>query len=307
MRFYYDDLFLEHQAPGHPESPDRLRAIVSTLRQESRLQRARWERPLPATEADVLLAHSHEHLESVRQLSSRGGGWIDADTYCGPRSYDAALLAAGATIGAVAAALSDSEPTFALVRPPGHHATRDRAMGFCLFNNVAIAARCGFRQGLARIAVVDLDVHHGNGTQDIFYADPKLLYCSLHQVPLYPGSGSADERGSGSGLGATVNVPLPPGSKPEAWLGGLGRLVLPRLRQHQPRLILVSAGFDALAGDPLAQLQLTPETYGRAAALIGQVGREVGAAPPVWVLEGGYGLGGMAEAVRLCALELAAV
>jgi acetoin utilization deacetylase AcuC-like enzyme len=303
----YDDLFLRHERPGHPESPERLRAITARLLAEPQLGRSRWETAPPAVEEDILLVHSRRHLERIQAFCAKGGGWIDADTYCGRDSYEVALGAVGAALAAVGAATSASPaPAFALVRPPGHHATPDRAMGFCIFNNVAIAVRhAQQRYGVERLAVVDLDVHHGNGTQDAFYEDGDVLYCSLHQAPLYPGTGTAGERGAGPGLGANLNLPLPPGTRPESWLGALRDEVLPALRQHRPQLILVSAGFDALANDPLAELNLDPEAYGTAALLLREIAAELGAAPTVWLLEGGYDLWQMPEAVRRCALVLA--
>ncbi|MGH7666585.1 MAG: histone deacetylase family protein [Candidatus Dormibacteria bacterium] len=307
LRFFYDELFLRHQAVGHPESPHRLQAITARLRLQPELQTCSWAAAAAAPLEAVARVHSRSHVDSIRDLSTRGGGWIDADTYCGPQSFEVALGAVGAALAAVdAAASSPARPAFALVRPPGHHATPERAMGFCLFNNVAIAARhAQARYGVERLAVLDLDVHHGNGTQDTFYEDPAVLYCSLHQLPLYPGSGGALERGAGEGLGATLNLPLAPGSGPEPWLRALREQALPALRRQRPQLILVSAGFDGLAADPLAQLMLTPQTYREAAALIRGAASELGAAPTVWVLEGGYHLERTAEAASLCALELA--
>jgi acetoin utilization deacetylase AcuC-like enzyme len=305
--FFYDDQFLGHEAAGHPESPGRLRAITSALRSEPLLDGCAWRSAPPATDEDVLLVHTSDHLARIRALAASGGGWIDQDTYCGAASCQIALAAVGASMAAVEAALAPvPSAAFALVRPPGHHATPDRAMGFCLFNNAAIAARHSQRRlGLERIAVVDLDVHHGNGTQDTFYGDGDVLYCSLHQLPLYPGTGTAGERGAGAGLGKNLNLPLPPGAGPGPWLAALEQEVLPALRQHRPQLIVVSAGFDALAGDPLAELDLVPETYGAAARLLADAAAGLGAAPTVWLLEGGYDLVQMPEAVRLAALSLA--
>ncbi|MGC1184436.1 MAG: histone deacetylase [Candidatus Dormiibacterota bacterium] len=306
--FLYDDLFLRHQSPGHPESPDRLRAITEQLYSEPRLAHCPWRTAPAATDEDILLVHTSRHLEHIRSLSASGGGWIDADTYCDGESLAVAVGAVGVSLAAVELATgSPATSAFALVRPPGHHATPERAMGFCLFNNVAIAVRhAQTKLGAERVAVVDLDVHHGNGTQDIFYQDGSVLYCSLHQLPLYPGSGTAAERGIGAGLGQTINVPLAPGTGPDRWLAALREVVVPAIRQHHPQLVLVSAGFDALAGDPLAQLELLPETYAAAAQMLAQVAVDVAAAPTVWVLEGGYDLSQMPEAVRQAALALAA-
>jgi acetoin utilization deacetylase AcuC-like enzyme len=304
-----DDVFLGHRQPEHPESPERLLAITASLRAEPRLAHARWAPAPLADEDDVLLVHTPRHLARIRAFAAKGGGWIDSDTYCRSDSYQVALAAVGASLTAVGAATaSPGAAAFALVRPPGHHATPDLAMGFCLFNNVAIAVRhAQKRQGVERLAIVDLDVHHGNGTQEVFYGDGDVLYCSLHQVPLYPGTGAAAERGVGAGLDTTLNLPLSPGTGPTGWLAALSDQVIPALRRHRPQLILVSAGFDALAGDPLAQLQLNPQTYATAARLIKEVADEMDAAPTVWLLEGGYDLIQMPEAVRRCALELAGI
>ncbi|HEY6538107.1 MAG TPA: histone deacetylase [Candidatus Dormibacteraeota bacterium] len=302
----YDDLFLEHSSPGHPESPERLLAIRARLTSEPALGRCRWQSAPSAIEEDVRLIHSGRHLARVQELSDAGGGWLDPDTYCGKRSFQVALRALGVAMAAVEVATGEEPaPALALVRPPGHHATPEQAMGFCLFNNAAVAVRHAQRRlGIGRVAVVDLDVHHGNGTQDAFYQDGRVLYCSLHQLPLYPGTGLASEHGTGAGLGANLNVPLPHGSGPRAWLAALRQQVLPALHRHRPELILVSAGFDALAGDPLAQLELDPEAYAAAAELLIEAAAELGAAPTVWLLEGGYHLERMPEAVRRCALLL---
>lgn len=304
--FFYDDLFLKHHQAGHPESPERLRAITARLRADPQLEACRWATAPSATADDILLVHAPQHLERIQRFAARGGGWIDADTFCGRDSYQVALGAVGAAIAAVEVATgSPKGPAFGLVRPPGHHATATRAMGFCLFNNAAIAVRHAQRRlGVERVAVVDLDVHHGNGTQEVFYQDAEVLYCSLHQLPLYPGTGTSAEQGSGAGAGANLNLPLPPGAGPDQWLGALLEKLLPALRRHRPQLILVSAGYDALAADPLAQLNLDPGAYGTAARWLSEISAELEAGPTVWLLEGGYDLVQMPEAVRRTALAL---
>lgn len=302
----YDPIFLDHQSPGHPESPERLQVIVAALRDEPRLNRAAWRSARRAQPEDLVLVHHPAHVDRIQALSMEGGGWLDPDTYCTPFSFDIALDAVGASLRAVEAACADSPtPAFALVRPPGHHATPSRAMGFCLFNNIAIAARhAQQRLGVGRVAVVDLDVHHGNGTQDTFWSDPDVLYASLHQWPLYPGTGAADEVGEGPGEGTTVNVPLEPGTDGPLWLAALEERLITAVRRHRPELILVSLGFDALAGDPLAGLRVRWSAYGLAMQRLAEVAAEVCDGRLAAVLEGGYHLLEMPVAATASAMAM---
>jgi acetoin utilization deacetylase AcuC-like enzyme len=305
----YDDTFLLHDHPGHPETAARLRAVTDRLATDPAL---RGLPASPAPEADPALlraVHTERHIMDVEQAARSGGGWLDGDTYCTARSYDVALRAAGAAMHATDMVMDGSaRAAFGLVRPPGHHATPGQAMGFCLFNNAAVAARTAQRQhGAERVAIVDIDVHHGNGTQDVFWEDASVLYCSLHQWPLYPGTGLARETGAGAGEGTTVNVPLPPGTDGERWLHAFEARVVPALRAHRPDLIVVSAGYDAHAADPLAQLQLSTDTYAQVAARIASLAAELCAGRSVWLLEGGYDLDALAASVSasLQALEAA--
>ena len=307
LALLYDDIFLDHESPGHPESPDRLRAIVAGLRAEPLLAASCWRSARRADPDDLLLVHLPSHVDHIQALSIEGGGWIDPDTYCTPFSFDIALDAVGASLEAAELACSPAPvPSLALVRPPGHHVTRDRAMGFCLFNNAALAVRHAQRRlGVERVAIIDLDVHHGNGTQEIFWEDDQVLYCSLHQWPLYPGTGAASERGGGAGFGATINVPLPAGTEGPLWLAELEARVLPAVRRHRPQLIVVSLGFDALVGDPLAGLRLRWSSYGLAMARILETAGETCPGRVAAFLEGGYDLREMPVAAVACALAMA--
>jgi acetoin utilization deacetylase AcuC-like enzyme len=291
----------------HPESAERLRAITSALRREPRLQQGWWGDSRAAAEEDLLLVHAPAHVHFVRELAGSGGGFIDSDTYCTPGSYQIALEAVGAAMEAVTLACAPGgRAAFALVRPPGHHATSHRSMGFCLFNNAAITVRhAQQRLGVERVAVVDLDVHHGNGTQDSFWTDREVLYCSLHQWPLYPGTGAADERGAGRGEGKTLNLPLPPETGDAVWLAALEQQVVPALVAHRPQLLVVSCGFDALRNDPLAGLALSWRAYATAIQRLSELASQLCSGRLVVVLEGGYDLEEMPVAATACALAMA--
>ena len=306
----YDDTFLLHDHPGHPETAARLRAITARLALDPEL-RSLPASPAPDADPDLLRSvHTERHILGVEQAARSGGGWLDGDTYCTARSYDVALRAAGAAMRATDMVMSgQTRSAFGLVRPPGHHATPSQAMGFCLFNNAAVAARAAQRMhGVGKVAVVDIDVHHGNGTQDVFYADPSVLYCSLHQWPLYPGTGLQRETGEGRGEGTTLNVPLPPGTDGERWMEAFESRVVPALRDYAPELIVVSAGYDAHEADPLAELRLTTETYAKVSARLAELAGEMCGGRTVWLLEGGYDLEALAASVgaSLHALEATA-
>ncbi|HXA27144.1 MAG TPA: histone deacetylase [Candidatus Angelobacter sp.] len=305
----YDDTFLLHDFPGHPESAARLRAITGKLGSDPALHALPMS-PAPEAGIDALRAvHTEQHILAVEHAARGDGGWLDGDTYCTAKSYDVALRAAGAAMRVTEMVMQgSSRSAFALVRPPGHHATPSQPMGFCLFNNAAVAARSAQRlHGAERVAVVDIDVHHGNGTQDVFYDDPSVLYCSLHQWPLYPGTGLQRETGEGRGEGTTVNVPLPPGTDGDRWLHAFESRVVPALVAHRPDLIVVSAGYDAHAADPLAELRLSTDTYAQVASRLAAIAGELCGGRTVWVLEGGYDLDALAASVgaTLTALEAA--
>jgi acetoin utilization deacetylase AcuC-like enzyme len=256
----YSEAFLGHDTGAlHPERPERLRAIVSHLRAAGTWDELDVWEPAPADEQTLRLVHSLGHIEAMRELTARGGGRIDADTFASAGSWEAALRAAGGLVEAVDRVSAGSlDNAFCLVRPPGHHATPDQAMGFCLFNNVALGAAWLIVSGRARrIAILDYDVHHGNGTQDAFYSRDDVLYISSHQFPLYPGTGHWRETGVGQGEGCTLNLSLPPGCGDEVYAAALEQIVEPAVRRYQPDFILVSLGFDAFWRDPLASLRLS--------------------------------------------------
>jgi acetoin utilization deacetylase AcuC-like enzyme len=264
---------------GHPESAERTRAVLAALRDPAQADVANFEEAQPAHEPALLRAHTREYLGLLQDVARRGGGRLAEDTVMNAASYTAAVHAAGAAVRAATLALGGT-PAFSATRPPGHHALADRAMGFCLINSVVVAARAAIEEaGAATVLIIDWDVHHGNGTQALVERDPRIRYVSLHQWPLYPGTGRAEERG----VGNVFNVPRPPGLPRAAYVRDLNDAVAQATDRWQPDLVLISAGFDALAGDPLAQFTLEPDDY---AAWVRQW-RSIGA-PIASVLEGGY-------------------
>jgi acetoin utilization deacetylase AcuC-like enzyme len=295
-RLYTHPIFLEHiTPPGHPERPDRLRAIERVLDDPAFAGLDRVQAP-EGDEATILYAHPQEFVERVRSVIPETGlARIDADTVASPKSWQAALTA----IGAANAAVDDvfegaADNVFVSARPPGHHAEKTTAMGFCLFNNAAIAARHAQKKhGAERVAVVDWDVHHGNGTQDIFWDDPSVLYCSTHQMPLYPGTGAKNETGAGN----IVNAPLAPRTGSETFRDAFLSRVLPSIDSFAPDLIIVSAGFDAHHRDPLAEINLTEDDFDWATGQLMERARRHSANRLVSLLEGGYDLQGLAFSV----------
>ena len=293
LRLYTHASCLQHDpGPGHAERPARLRAVLQALDQDRYAALDRVEAPL-ATREQLLRVHGADHIERILAGAPESGQHaLDEDTLMSPGSVEAALRAAGANVAAVDAVMNgDGQRAFCAVRPPGHHATRDQAMGFCLFNNVAVAAAHALAvHGLKRVAIADFDVHHGNGTQAIFEHDPRVLFVSSHQSPLYPGSGHENERGAGN----IVNAPLSPGSGSqefsELWNGAL----LPRLAAFRPQLVLVSAGFDAHRDDLLADIRLGQEDYAWITERLVALARKHAGGRLVSTLEGGYDLAALA-------------
>ena len=293
---YDHPIFREHDSGnGHPERPQRLDAIRSGITAAGLDGRVTWPAPRPATREELLRVHTAAHVAAVAATEGRTARF-DPDTQAGPRSYAAALMAAGAACDAVDKVLDGHlRRAFCLVRPPGHHAERARAMGFCLFNNVAVAAAHALQRGMTRIAVIDFDVHHGNGIQEIFAGDPRVLYVSSHAWPFYPGTGALQEAGDGDGRGFTVNLPLPMGCGDVEYAHVYREVVEPIANAFDPELVLVSAGFDAWGGDPLAGMALTETGYAALAAACVDAARGAARGRAIFVLEGGYDLDGLAR------------
>ena len=286
-----------HETGAHPENPRRLAAIEEAMSERDWMGLELVEAPAVSRE-DLLRVHDERHVDAIRELAARGGGMIDMDTVASEGSWEAAQHSAGGAADAAGRLLAAGEGfAFCGLRPPGHHAERGKAMGFCLFNNVAVAAAHAIAErGAERVLVLDWDVHHGNGTEAIFYDSPEVLYASIHQSPLYPGTGAPSDVGAGAGEGFTVNLPVPPGAGPDEFLSLVQQVVVPIAREFRPGLLCISAGYDAHRDDPLANCELDEAAFADMAATMGRLGSELGA-PVLVCLEGGYSLGALAASV----------
>jgi acetoin utilization deacetylase AcuC-like enzyme len=296
----YDPIYLEHDTGDHVENSQRLIEAMSYLKGTGIKEKLTCLPPRPALLEELEMIHTPEYISYVKSKAEKSGGWLDPDTVMSPKSYEAALYAAGGFMVAVEAVVrGEVDNAFALVRPPGHHAIRDRAMGFCIFNNMAITAKFALsRFNLNRILIADFDVHHGNGTQDAFYADPQVLYFSTHQYPFYPGTGWMDETGTGEGEGTTVNFPMAAGWGDEEYLRAFHEVLVPVARRFQPQLILVSAGFDAHWADQLAMMRVSVEGFAQMVGILKELAAELCQGRLVFTLEGGYNLRVVAYSIK---------
>jgi acetoin utilization deacetylase AcuC-like enzyme len=295
----YDPVYLKHDTGEHVEKARRLEIVISQLEQCGITPRLIPVSPRPATYEELTLIHQPEHVNYIQSISRTGGGWINTDTVLSAGSYETAVYAAGGTIRAAEFVMDGNvDSAFALVRPPGHHATAGQAMGFCLFNNVAVTAKYIIsKYGLERLAIIDFDVHHGNGTQDAFYADPGVLYISTHQSPLYPGTGCVEETGAGKAAGTNINIPLPPYSNDVEYIMAFEQVIIPAVRRFKPQVILVSAGYDPHWSETIAAMQVSVSGFVKMVEIIKKLAEEVCASRLIMALEGGYNLNALASSV----------
>ncbi len=298
--YVYDPIYLKHDTGYHVENSGRLTATISYLEKTGTLAELKLIKPRAAIIDELAAVHDRQYIAYLEYVAKKGGAWLEVDTVMSPMSYDAAIFAAGGVISATDEVLDGkSNGVFALVRPPGHHATYDRAMGFCIFNNVAVAAKYALaKYKLERIAIIDFDVHHGNGTQDAFNKDPRVLYVSTHQYPHYPGTGAAEDTGAPDGKGTIVNIPLPGASGDNEYLSVFEKIIVPVTRRYQPQLIMVSAGYDIHWADELAQMQVTTTGIAKMVKIIKQLADELCQGKIVLTLEGGYNLEALSTSIK---------
>lgn len=298
--YVYHPVYLKHDTGGHVENARRLEAIIAHLEQTGLKSQLTLIEPRAASVEEIALVHRREYIKEIEETAQRGGGWLDPDTVMSAGSYEAALYAAGGVIRAVEAVMAgEVANAFALVRPPGHHATPQRAMGFCLFNNIAIAARYALaRYKLERILIIDFDVHHGNGTQEAFYDNPQVMYISTHEYPFYPGTGSIEEIGSGAAEGTVINIPLSAGCGDSEYLKVFEQIIAPAAKRFKPQLIMVSAGSDLHWADPLALMEVSVGGFGQMVGIIKGLADELCDGRLVFTLEGGYNLNALAASVK---------
>lgn len=307
---YFDPIYEEHQTGyGHPERPERLPVAMKALGDSGLLETCQVRSPRDASLREIGLVHSERYMEQVKNLAESGGGHLDMDTALSEKSYAAALKAAGALVESVDGVVSgEYKTTFCMVRPPGHHALPGRGMGFCLFNNVAIGARYSLaKKGLGRAMIVDWDAHHGNGTQEVFYEDPNVLYVSIHQYPHYPGTGWVEETGKGKGAGSTINFPFPPGTGFEHYLEAFERVIIPAGLEFRPDLVMVSAGYDSHAADLLCSMRLNDASYRKMTDLLTGLAETCANGRLIVTLEGGYNLAAEARSIVQTVAGLAQV
>jgi len=297
MRVFASPRFAEHTTPpGHPERPDRAR-VLSAVADAFAAGGGKVSAPQSASREELARVHTAPYLDTIAATAGRAVA-LDPDTFTSPASHEIALLAAGAAVGAARHARDTGEPAIALVRPPGHHAEPDTAMGFCLYNNIAVAAAALRAEGVARVAIVDIDVHHGNGTQTAFYRDPTVLFVSSHQFPYYPGTGAANETGAGAGAGFTLNIPLAAGARDADYLRVYEAQVMPALEQFKPDVLLVSAGYDAHERDPLAGMRVTTEGFTALITLLDEAATRLCDRRMALVTEGGYHLDALRDSLE---------
>ena len=297
--YVYDPIYLKHDTGEHVENAARLEAIISRLEESGLKKQLTPLKPRAASVEELLLVHTKQHISHIQDVGKKGGGWLDTDTVVSPDSYEVALYGAGGAIVATEAVIEGKvNSAFALVRPPGHHATHRRAMGFCLFNNIAIAAEHALARYVERILIIDFDVHHGNGTQEIFYDRPEVMYVSTHEYPFYPGTGGIEETGRGVAKGTKVNIPLPAGCGDNEYLQVFEQVITPAARRFEPQLILVSAGYDAHWADELALMHVSVSGFAQMVRIISGLANELCGGRLVLSLEGGYHLSALAASVK---------